>query len=178
MHTPLWIKIGMGLGFAYIGLYGINILGNMGTPAPAHHEETEMASSEGGDGHGAAGTAVTAPEVEEVDVMTLLASVAGDAEKGASAAKKKCATCHSFDDGGPNKVGPNLFGISGRAKASHEGFKYSDALTSSGGDWSHEDLAHFIHSPKGFAPGTKMTFKGLDKPQELADVMAYLDTLK
>ena len=64
-------------------------------------------------------------------------------------------------EGGPNKVGPNLWGVVGRPKASHEGFNYSDAMKAKGGNWTPEDLASFVHGPKTFVPGTKMLFPGI-----------------
>ncbi|HUJ36875.1 MAG TPA: cytochrome c family protein, partial [Hyphomicrobium sp.] len=86
--------------------------------------------------------------------------------------------CHDGTSGGPNKVGPNLWGVVGRPKASHEGFNYSDAMKAKGGNWTPEDLAQFVHSPKTFVPGTKMLFPGIADQGELADLLAYLNTLK
>lgn len=99
-----------------------------------------------------------------------------DPAKGQSAAKK-CLACHSFEKGGPNKVGPDLFGVVGRPVASHEGFNYSGALKAKGGNWTYEDIDHFINSPKKFVPGTIMAFAGVAQPQERADILAYLRTL-
>ncbi len=90
---------------------------------------------------------------------------------------KKCAACHDGSKGGQNKVGPNLWGVAGRKVASAEGFAYSDALKGKGGDWTFENLAAFVHGPKTFAPGTKMTFAGVQDPAQLADVLAFLRSL-
>ena len=105
------------------------------------------------------------------------ASADGNVQSGAKTFKK-CQACHDGTKGGPNKVGPNLWGVVGRPKASHEGFNYSDAMKAKGGNWTPEDLAQFVHSPKTFVPGTKMLFPGISDPSELADLLAYLNTLK
>ncbi len=104
----------------------------------------------------------------------LLASA--DAAKGASATKK-CQACHNFDKGGPNKIGPNLYGVIERPKGSHEGFAYSSAMKGQGGSWSFEDINHFLTSPKGYVKGTIMAFAGVSSPKERADIIRYLDTL-
>jgi cytochrome c len=90
----------------------------------------------------------------------------------------KCQACHSIEPGGPNKVGPNLAGVVDRAKAGHAGFNYSDAMKAKGGNWTLEDLAAFIHNPKGFVPGTKMLFPGITDPGDLGDLLAYLNSVK
>lgn len=98
------------------------------------------------------------------------------AENG-QAAFKRCTTCHTPDKGGRNGTGPNLWGIVGRPRASHEGFNYSAAMKSAGGEWTYEELANFIHNPKNAVPGNKMAFAGIKDNAELADLIAYLRTL-
>ncbi|MCB2010776.1 MAG: cytochrome c family protein [Geminicoccaceae bacterium] len=100
----------------------------------------------------------------------------GDVAAGEKYAKK-CAACHTFDAGGANKVGPGLHGVVGRAIASHEGFSYSDVLAGHGGNWDRESLIGFLHKPKDWAPGTKMSFAGVNKEQDMADLLAYLESL-
>lgn len=130
-------------------------------------------------GAGAVPAPVDLPAIPpKFDAAAVAEAAAGaNAEAGATAFKK-CTACHSIDQGGPNKVGPNLWGVVGRAKASHEGFNYSDAMKAKGGDWTLPDLAGFIHNPKEFLPGTKMIFPGVSDPTDLADLLAYLNTRK
>ncbi|MCB8821707.1 c-type cytochrome [Microvirga rosea] len=121
-----------------------------------------------------AGGGAAAPAAAAQPLPVLLAKA--DPAKGQAAAKK-CQACHSFEKGGPNKVGPDLFGVVGRPVASHEGFNYSGALKAKGGNWTYEDLDHFINNPKQYVPGTLMAFAGIAKPEERADILAYLRSL-
>ena len=104
-----------------------------------------------------------------------LASANVDAGKALFA--KQCSTCHTVDKGGPNKVGPNLWGVVGRKKGSHEGFSYSTGMQEKGGDWTYEDIDHMIFKPTAYVRGTKMAFAGLPKEQDRADVIAFLRTM-
>lgn len=117
------------------------------------------------------GSGEAAP-AEEEDVTAVLAS--GDAAKGETVFKK-CAACHKID--GSNAVGPHLDGLIGRAKGAVEGFKYSAAIPGLGGNWEPADVYHFLESPKGFAPGTTMSFAGLPKSEDRANLIAYLTSL-
>ncbi len=110
-------------------------------------------------------------EPEGASLGALLA--AADPARGAKVFKK-CAACHGFDKDGKNKVGPNLYGIVGGPKAGNAAFKYSGVLKDMGGEWGFEDLAAFLTKPKEFAPGTKMAFAGLKKPEDVAAVIAFL----
>jgi len=91
---------------------------------------------------------------------------------------KICGSCHTFAKGEPARIGPNLFGVVGRARASFAGFAYSDAMKAKGGSWDEASLNEFLWSPKTFVPGTKMTFAGLKKPEDRAAVIKWLETQK
>jgi len=153
----------MGVGFVAEAIYA---------PIEDNGAGYTLAEAEGA-GHG--GEEVVA-EVE-TPLAVLLASA--DAAKGAGVAKK-CASCHNFEAGGANKTGPGLYDVVDRLIASHEGFAYSDALAGLGAEgehWTYENLNAFLASPKAFAPGTKMTFAGLKRDNERADLLAYLQSL-
>jgi cytochrome c len=87
---------------------------------------------------------------------------------------ERCGACHDWTKGGPNKIGPNLYGIVGRQRASQPGFEYSPAMKMKGGNWTYDELFQFLRQPAAFVPGTKMTFSGLPKPQDRTDVVAFL----
>jgi cytochrome c len=128
---------------------------------------------------GGAATAEAAPAKETPDeaakkVLALLPKA--NAENG-KAIFKKCHSCHVAEKGKKPTVGPNLWDVVNRERASYPGFAYSDAMKSKGGKWSFEELARFIHSPKTYIPGTKMVFAGLPSESDEADVIAYLATL-
>ena len=108
-----------------------------------------------------------------VPLATLLAEA--DPAKG-EASFAKCASCHTINQGGANGIGPNLFGVMGEAiGAGHGGFPFSGALKGVGGTWTFEAMDAWLKSPKAFAPGTKMTFAGLGKPEERAAMLVYLN---
>jgi len=119
----------------------------------------------------AGGGGAAAPAQEE-PIEKLLASASP--EKGENSAKK-CQTCHTFNKGEPNRVGPNLYGVVGRPKASEAGFNYSAAMKAKGGNWTIDELNKFLISPRNYIPGTLMTFAGLPRGSERADVIAFLN---
>lgn len=109
----------------------------------------------------------------EQPIANLLA--AADPAKG-EAQFKKCMACHTINQGGANGTGPNLWAVAGAAIGKHApGFAYSPALAGKGGNWDWEALNHWIKSPREFAPGTKMTFAGISKAEDRANLLAYLN---
>ncbi len=110
-------------------------------------------------------------------VSPLLAKANVDAGK---ATFKQCQACHTDEKGGPNRIGPNLWDVVGRHKASEPGFSYSDSMKKFAGSgeqtWTYEEINKFITNPRADVPGTKMTFVGLKKPEDRANVIAYLRT--
>lgn len=87
---------------------------------------------------------------------------------------QRCAQCHDWSKGGPNKIGPNLYGVLGRVRASHPGYDYSAAMKADKGNWSYADLFHFLKSPPTVIPGTKMTFAGLRSEKDRINLIAYI----
>ena len=133
-----------------------------------------LAEAETGGDHGGDAAEAEAPAVP---LGTLLASA--DIAAGQSAVKK-CASCHNFGAGESNKTGPGLYDVVDRLIGSHEGFAYSagmEAHKAAGDLWTYANLDAFLASPKGFTPGTKMSFAGVKNPVERANILAYLQTL-
>jgi cytochrome c len=109
----------------------------------------------------------------EAPIANLLATA--DPAKG-EAVFKKCTACHTINQGGAAGQGPNLWGVVGAPIGKHApGFAYSPALAGKGGNWGFEELSHWLKSPRDFAPGTKMGFAGLGKPEDRANLIAYLN---
>ncbi|RLQ87044.1 c-type cytochrome [Notoacmeibacter ruber] len=164
-------KIVGGLLAAVFVVFSIGLISD----AIFHEEVPEQAgytieAAEEGAGGGAA-----AEEEPAVSIGELMASA--DASAG-EAVFKKCASCHTIEDGGANKVGPNLHGVIGRAIASHEGFSYSEAMQSYAGevgDWDFEHMNAFLLRPKDEVPGTAMGFAGLKKDSDRANLLAWLN---
>lgn len=111
----------------------------------------------------------------EKPIGVLLASA--NVEKGKTIAKQ-CGACHTFEKGGPNRVGPNLWNIVEDERGKDRGgFNFSAAMKAKGGEWTYEELNKFLANPRSYIPGTAMTFAGISNDQQRADVIAYLRTL-
>lgn len=120
------------------------------------------------------GSATAAKPAPSVPLPDLLAKA--DPKKG-EADTKPCQTCHNFQKGAGVKIGPPLYGVVGRKKASVPGFAYSPGMKSKGGTWTFADINTFITKPSAYVSGTKMTFAGESDPVKRADIIAYLRTL-
>jgi cytochrome c len=121
-----------------------------------------------------------AASLPEVLDMHAIMSVA-DPKNGENIFKKVCTLCHNGDKGGPNKVGPNLWGVYNGPAAHKDDFNYSDAIKARRASeilWDEEQLYRFLYSPKQYVPGTKMSYVGIKDDKERADVISYLETLK
>jgi cytochrome c len=123
----------------------------------------------------ASSTSGPAAPVEEAlpDFGTVLP--AADVAAG-KAVSTRCEQCHDLTKGGPNKIGPNLWGVVGRPRATHPGFSYSSAMMADHGAWDFEKLFRFLKLPAAMVPGTKMSFAGLRSPTDRINLLAYLRT--
>ena len=122
---------------------------------------------------GDAGGAAASKELQPIAPLLAKASI----EKGKEVAKK-CTQCHTFEQGGAAKTGPNLWNIAGGKIAHVADYPYSQGFKDHKGTWTDEDLNKYLHKPRDFIPGTKMSFAGIKDDQERADLIAYLKSLK
>jgi cytochrome c len=157
-----WI---LGAGIAALGL---TILSGNIFHAEEPHEGKQGYAIDGVEAEGGGGGAAVTP------LPVLLA--AADPAKG-EAVFKKCMACHTVASGGANGIGPNLWATLGEGIGQGKaGFAFSDALKSKGGNWTFDTMNEWLSNPKKFAPGTKMTFAGLGKPEDRANLIGYINS--
>ena len=137
-------------------------------PAPGDAKAGATMAGDAKPGEAAPSAAAPSPEAPLAQLLA-----AASADKGQATAKK-CAACHTFDKGGANKIGPNLWGIVERDIGTAAGFNYSDALTAKAGNWTFDALSAFLTEPKAFLPGTRMAFGGIKSAADRADLIVYL----
>lgn len=144
-----------------------------------HHAElkngfTLPAASEAAPAPGGEGAAAPAA----FDAAKVVASLKTANVENGKTVFRKCTTCHTADATSGSKAGPNLWGVIGREHGKRADFPgYSEAMKGKPGPWTYEDLARFVHKPKEYLPGTKMMFPGIADSTELADLIAYINTL-
>lgn len=151
-----------------VGLVSNIIYGN---PAGAGAEHAEGGEAAEAGAAGEAAPAAATPDAAPVSSVPLIA--AADVAAGEKTASK-CKTCHTFEKGGPNRVGPNLWGVLGGHSAHKDDFAYSDVIKNLNITWDFDHLDQFLTSPKAYAKGTKMSFAGLKKPEERAALIRWL----
>lgn len=159
--------------FAVIFFGGHAILTGSILPEHAEHEKIIVEGAENPTETASATPAVVQPAFD-------LATYVADPVKGQQIAAK-CKACHTFENGGPNRTGPNMWGIVGNHVAHKDDFAYSSALMGKKaeiGTWDEKHLFAFIEAPRDYIPGTKMQFNGVKNPAERADLIAWLKTLK
>jgi cytochrome c len=148
------------------------VVGKVGDSIVQPRKHTAVAVATGGGQPAEAPAPAKEPEkLEPIGPLLAQANAEAGAKEG-----RKCATCHDLTKAAKKKIGPPLWNVVNKDKAS-EDFSYSGAMKDKGGKWTYEDLAAFLHNPKGFVTGTKMAFAGLKKPSDLANVIAYLRSL-
>ena len=175
MNSFQFNKYAMALLGTVFVVFGLNLISEaiFHTNAPEERAFVIAADTDPGIG-GAADGADSGPIYEPIGPLLVNAD-----EEAGQKVYKKCAACHTVDNGGANKVGPNLWNIVNRPVASHDGFSYSSALKEfgDGKNWSYEDLNGFLWKPKKFIKGTAMGFAGLSKVQDRANVILYLRSI-
>ncbi len=160
-------KFAMGFLIALLGAIGFNLLSEQ-----VFHQEPLVANAYPIDTSMVASASV-ADVVEEAGPPISELMQTADASKGANVFKK-CAACHTTENGGAHRIGPNLWNVVGSDVATTDGFSYSDAMLAQEGNWDYELLNRYLTRPKDAIPGNKMVFVGLRKETDRADVIMYL----
>jgi cytochrome c len=168
------MEVNKGIAALLVAGMAFFVTGTIGDMLVKVHKPHEIAIKiEGGTASSAApaaAAAVLAP------IAPLLASA--DAAAGEAIAKRACASCHTFNQGGANGVGPNLYNTLGQPRgAGRNNFNFSAALKAKGGEWNYEDLNAWLAKPSAFIPGSRMAYDGLRSEKQRADLIAYLRSL-
>ncbi len=158
-----------GIAFGVAGVIGRAVV----HPTKPHESAIQIGEPTAEATPAAAAAAPAAPALEPI--TPLLASA--NAQNGETIARRLCSACHTFNQGGRNGVGPNLYGVVGGPHGHIEGFNYSSALKSKSGPWTYEELNEWLHKPSSYAPGNRMAFAGISNTQQRADVIAYLRSI-
>ena len=151
------------------------VVGKVGS-ALVHPEELETPVYPFSEDLMAGANAPASAPAEPAGLEPILAMLASADLSEGEKVFKKCASCHDAEKGGPNKTGPNLYGIVGNNFAHKDDFAYSAGMANHGGTWGWEELNEFLYAPRGYVDGTKMAFGGLKKAQDRADVIAWLNS--
>ena len=148
------------------------------TPAPAPQAAAPTAAPTAAPPAAPPAAPTAAPDTPAAaaggDVLVRLAAANADA---GLAVRPRCATCHTFEQNGPHRVGPNLWNVVGRDKGSLPGFQYSEAMRNAPGTWTFAELDAFLTAPAQHTPGTRMNFPGMPSAIDRANLIAYLRTL-
>ena len=164
-------KIVVSFVFAIILIVGINKV----TDVIFHVEKPEKSAYQVDGTTTVASTAVSETSTESSGPENIMALFASTSATDGAKVFKKCAACHSINEGGANKIGPALWGVLGRAVGSVPDYKYSKAMAAHGKNWSFEEMNGFLIKPKDWIKGTKMSFAGLKDSKERAAVILYMN---
>jgi len=170
MKTKL---VNLGIGAVFIGIIGISGCSKKPEkPATQDGNTTKISQTEPKKAVETPKPALSEPKSVPKPAPKQVATLTP--EQAGAKLFKRCQACHTIDEGGKNKVGPNLWGVFGRQIASVEGFKYSKVMLESDITWSNETIDGYITNPKKYLPGNKMSFAGLRKEQDRENLIAYL----
>ena len=164
-------KIIVSIIFAVILVLGINKI----TDSIFYVEKPEKSAYQVDGTTTVASTAVSETSTESSGPENIMALFASTSATDGAKVFKKCAACHSINEGGANKIGPALWGVLGRAVGSVPDYKYSKAMAAHVKNWSFEEMNGFLIKPKDWIKGTKMSYAGLKSEKERAALILYMN---